>query len=74
MVLVLGLADGCWAYGQRDGDYLEFPRSLNARELQRRGQPQAARFDATFARTTVERFEPFEGEPAAHCRLIANGN
>jgi thioredoxin reductase (NADPH) len=50
--LVLDCGDGRWSYGQRNENYLGFPRGVSARSLHALGSRQAARFGV--------RFEPAE--------------
>jgi thioredoxin reductase (NADPH) len=52
--LVIDDARGRWTYGQRNDNYLGFPRGVSALRLQRLGVAQAQRFGAVFERATVE--------------------
>ena len=56
--LVLDCADGRWAYGQRNENYLGFPRGVSARRLHALGRAQAERFGVVFRDVTVTRVEP----------------
>lgn len=53
--LVIDDRRGRWIYGQRNDNYLGFPRGVSALRLQRLGTAQAARFGAVFVAATVER-------------------
>jgi thioredoxin reductase (NADPH) len=53
--LVLDDGRGRWTYGQRNDNYLGFPRGVSALRLQRLGSAQAARFGASFAAATIQK-------------------
>lgn len=53
--LVLDCGDGRWSYGQRNDNYLGFPRGVSARRLHALGLRQAARFGVRFEPAEVTR-------------------
>lgn len=59
--LVVDRADGRWAYGQRNENYLGFPRGVSARRLHALGRAQAEAFGAEFERADVTRVQRLAG-------------
>ena len=53
--LVVDDENGRWSYGQRNDNYLGFPRGVGARRLHELGRAQARRFRVGFEKATVTR-------------------
>jgi len=59
--LLIDDGDGRWTYGQKNDNYLGFPRGVRARRLHDLGEEQARRFGAHFRDATVTRVTAARG-------------
>lgn len=68
--LVVDGGDGRWSYGQRNENYLGFPRGVGARRLHALGKAQAERFGVSFESGRVTRVRQAE---EGYALLMADG-
>jgi thioredoxin reductase (NADPH) len=60
--LVVDDGQGRWSYGQRNDNYLGFPRGVGARRLRQLGMAQALRFGAVVENATAVRVAHADGD------------